>query len=306
MLKDVRKLVIIGSGPAGLTAAIYAARDDLEPLIISGRMPGGQLTITTDVDDFPGFPEGIQGPELIRRFRLQAERFGTKFLEEDVIKVVFKKPPFRIQTESSEVLAESVILAMGASPRFLNLPNEKRLVGRGVSVCAVCDGAFFKGKKVAVVGGGDTAMREAQHLSRLASEVVVVHRRNEFRAKEALVKVVESKPNVKFLMNKETVDILGKERVEAIKVKDNKSAEVETIEINGIFLAIGHEPNTKFLNKQIKLDENGYITVHQETKTSIHGIFVAGDVADHRYRQAVTAAGSGAKAALDVSEYLHN
>lgn len=300
----VEKLIIIGSGPAGLTAAIYAARGNLNPLVIAGREAGGQLMLTTDVDDFPGFPEGIQGPELMDKMRKQAERFDTRFISEDVISVDLKSKPFVIQTESSKLMTESLILSTGASAMWLGLESEEKFRGRGVSACAVCDGAFFRDKKVLVVGGGDTAMREAQHLSKVCSSVTVVHRRDELRAQPALEKLLKAKPNVSFKFNSEIVEFLGEQKLKGVKIKNTQSGEVSEMDVDGVFIAIGHKPNTNFLNGQIELDERGYIKVTNETRTSVEGVFVAGDVSDHRYRQGVTAAGAGCKAALDVEEYL--
>jgi thioredoxin reductase (NADPH) len=307
MTERVEKLIIIGSGPAGLTAAIYAARGNLNPLVISGRTAGGQLMLTTDVDDFPGYPNGVQGPELMADIRKQAERFETRFIEEDVESVDFSQPPFLIKTETQELKTASVIIATGASAMWLNLESEQRLIGRGVSACAVCDAMFFKDKEVIVVGGGDTAMREAQHLSKHCKKVIVVHRRGEFRAQAALVELVKAKPNVEFLLNKTVEEVLGEEKITGVKLKDTETGEVKEMPIEGLFVAIGHKPSTDFLKGQIDLDEKGYIAVKDNTKTSVEGIYVAGDVADQRYRQAVTAAGAGCMAALDVEEYLeHN
>lgn len=303
-MEKVEKLVIIGSGPAGLTAATYAARSNLNPVVIAGRTPGGQLTLTTDVDDYPGFPDGIAGPQLMSQFRKQAERFGTRFIDEDVTSVDFKESPFRITTETEEVLAEVVIIATGASAQWLGLPSEQKLIGRGVSACATCDGPFFRGKKIIIVGGGDVAMREAQHLSKFATEVTIVHRRDEFRAKPALVELVKTKQNVKFLMNSAVEEVLGDEKVTGVKIKNTVTGEVSEMETGGVFVAIGHRPNTDFLKGQLNLDEKGYIQVLEETLTSVPGVFVAGDVADFKYRQAITAAGAGCKAALDAEEYL--
>lgn len=302
----VEKLIIIGSGPAGLTAAIYGARGSLNPLVISGRAAGGQLMLTTDVDDFPGFPEGIQGPDLMMQMRKQAERFKTRFIDEDVLSVDFSQKPFVINTESGSLKTESVIIATGASAMWLNLPSEQKLIGKGVSACAVCDGFFFKGKNLIVVGGGDTAMRETQHLSKIANKVTVVHRRDKLRAQDALEKLIKSKPNVDFLFDSEIVEFIGDEKLNSVKVKNVKTGETTDIPIDGVFVAIGHKPSTGFLGGQIDLDEQGYIVVTGETKTSNPGVFVAGDVSDHVYRQAVTAAGAGTKAALDVEHYLEN
>lgn len=302
----IEKLIIIGSGPAGLTAAIYAARGSLEPLVIAGREAGGQLTLTTDVDDFPGFEEGIQGPDLMAKIRKQAERFNTRFVSEDVISVDFSQKPFIIKTESQTLKARAVIIATGASAKWLDLESEQRLRGKGVSACAVCDGFFFKGKAVAVVGGGDTAMREVNYLSKLCKQVTVIHRRAELRAQPALQELVKAKSNVDFIWNSGVIEVLGQEKVTGLKIKNTQTGEVSELPVDGVFVAIGHQPNTGFLDGQLKLDEKGYIEVENETKTNIPGVFVAGDAADHRYRQAVTAAGAGCKTAFDVEEYLEH
>ncbi len=306
VVSSIEKLVIIGSGPAGLTAAIYAARGDLKPLVISGRAAGGQLMLTTDVDDFPGFPDGIQGPELMTNMRKQAERFETRFIEEDVVSVDFKSTPFVIKTETQELKTESVIVATGASAMWLGLPSEERLRGRGISACAVCDGFFFKGKNLMVVGGGDTAMREAQHLSKVAAKVTVVHRRDEFRAQAALQELLKSKPNVEFMMNSRITEFLGEDKLNGVKIEDTVTKEIKEVPIDGVFVAIGHKPNTDFLKGQLDLDEQGYIVVKDEVFSSVEGVFIAGDVSDHRYRQAVTAAGAGTKACFEVESYIEN
>ncbi len=302
----VEKLIIIGSGPAGLTAAIYAARGALDPLVIAGREAGGQLILTTDVDDFPGFPEGIQGPDLMVNMRKQAERFNTRFINEDVLSVDFSQKPLIIKTETKELKAQTVILATGASAMWLNLESEQRLRGKGVSACAVCDGFFFKGKNVTVLGGGDTAMREVNYLSKICNKVTVIHRREELRAQSALQELVKSKSNVGFVFNSEIDEILGQDKVTGVKIKNTQTREISTLQVDGVFIAIGHKPNTDFLKGQIDLDEKGYIKVSDETKTSVEGVFSAGDVSDHKYRQAVTAAGVGCKAVFDVEEYLEN
>lgn len=306
MEEIIEKLVIIGSGPAGLTAAIYAARGSLNPVVVAGRGAGGQLMLTTDVDDFPGFPEGIQGPDLMTNMRKQAERFETRFINEDVISADFSKQPFIIKTETKEIKTLSVILATGASAKWLGIESEQKLIGRGISACAVCDGLFFKDKNIIVVGGGDTAMREAQHLSKVCKKVTVIHRRKELRAQAALQELLKSKPNVEFRLGYTIEEFIGDQKLEAVKIKDVESGEVSKKLIDGVFVAIGHKPNTDFLKGQIDLDPAGYIIVSNETKTSKAGIFVAGDVADQIYRQAVTAAGAGCKAALDVESYLEN
>lgn len=305
-MQAVEKLIIIGSGPAGLTAGIYSARGSLNPLVIAGREAGGQLMLTTDVDDFPGFPEGLQGPELMDRMRKQSERFKTRFINEDVISVDLSKKPFTVKTESQEFQTQSIIVATGASAIWLGLESEKRLIGKGVSSCAVCDGFFFKGKNLIVVGGGDTAMREVLYLSKLANKVTLVHRRDSLRAQAALQELVKSKENVDFIWNSAIDEVLGQDKVTGVKLKNTQSGEISEMQIDGIFVAIGNKPNTEFLKRQIELDEKGYIVVSDETKTSVPGVFVAGDVADYIYRQAVTAAGAGCKAAFDAEEYLEN
>lgn len=306
MSENIEKLVIIGSGPAGLTAAIYAARGNLNPVVVSGRAAGGQLMLTTDVDDFPGFPEGIQGPDLMNKMRQQAERFETKFIDEDVISVDFSKKPFLINTETHKIQTQAVIIATGASAMWLGLESEQKMIGRGVSACAVCDGLFFRGKNVIVVGGGDTAMREAQHLAKVCQSVTIVHRRSEFRAQSALQSLLKSKDNVKFVMDSELIEVVGDQKVTAAKLRNNQTNEETTLPIDGIFIAIGHKPNTDFLKGQIELDSHGYIVFNDVTKTSVEGVFVAGDVSDQRYRQGVTAAGVGCAAALDAEWYLES
>ncbi len=302
----MEKLIIIGSGPAGLTAAIYAARGALDPLVISGREAGGQLTLTTDVDDFPGFAEGIQGPDLMANMRKQAERFKVRFINEDVISLDLKVRPFVIKTENSSLSTNSLIIATGSSAMWLNLESEKRLRGKGVSACAVCDGFFFKGKNVAVVGGGDTAMREVNYLSKICSKVTVIHRRDALKAQSALQELVKSKPNVDFIWNSEVIEVLGQDKLTGVKLKNTQSGQVSELQLDGLFIAIGHKPNTDFLKEQINLDEKGYVVIHDETRTSVEGVFAAGDVSDYHYRQAVTAAGMGCKAVFDAEEYLEN
>lgn len=304
--KNTEKLVIIGSGPAGLTAAIYAARDNLKPLVVAGRAAGGQLMLTTDVDDFPGFENGIQGPDLMNKMRAQAARFDTRFIDEDVVSVDFSIRPFVVQAESRKLLADSVIIATGASAKWLGLDSEQRLIGQGVSSCAVCDGLFFKNKNVIVVGGGDTAMREAQHLSHVCKTVTVVHRRGELRAQAALHELLLEKPNVKFMFNSTIEEILGQEKVTGVKIKNTQTSEITKHPIDAVFVAIGHTPNTQFLKGHVLLDEYGYIVVEDQTKTSVEGVFFAGDVGDKKYKQAVTAAGMGTMAALDAEDYLEN
>lgn len=301
---QIEKLVIIGSGPAGLTAAIYASRGNLDPLVIAGREAGGQLIKTTDVDDFPGFENGIQGAELMAKMRKQAERFNTRFINEDVVSVNLKVKPFEIKTESQELKTQTLIIATGAQAMWLGLPSEQKLRGKGVSACAVCDGFFFKDKKVAVVGGGDTALREVNYLSKICRQVTLVHRRDQLRAQTALHELVKSKSNVDFVWNSVIEEVLGEDKVTGIKVKNIRTGQITEVELDGLFVAIGHKPNTDFLGKQLKLDEKGYMVVKEETLTSVPGVFAAGDVADYKYRQAITAAGAGCKASFDAEEYL--
>lgn len=305
MDKDkIEKLVIIGSGPAGLTAAIYAARGGLDPIVVPGSAPGGQPMMTLEIDDYPGFPDGVKGSELMTKFRAQATRFGTRFFDEVVTEVDFKHNPFIIKTSSGDIQTLSVVIASGASAKWLGLPAEKRLIGRGVSVCAVCDGPFFKNKEIVVVGGGDAAMREAVYLSKLASKVTIIHRRSTFRAQEVLQELVTSKHNIKIIWNSIVENILGEEKVEEIKIKNIETGKVHNMKTEGVFVAIGHQPNTEFLKGQLDLDKKGYVKVDKETHTSVPGVFVAGDAGDSRYRQIVTAAGSGCQAVLDAEEYL--
>ncbi|MCL4366678.1 thioredoxin-disulfide reductase [Patescibacteria group bacterium] len=304
MDNQVEKLVIIGSGPAGLSAAIYAARGNLQPMVISGDSPGGQLMITSDVEDYPGFPDGVQGPDLMMKFRAQAEKLGTRFIDESAVAVNFQQQPFEIKTETKTLHALSVVVATGANAKWLGLPSEQRLIGKGVSACAVCDGPFFKDKDVIVVGGGDAAFRETQYLSKICKSVTIVHRRDTFRAQLAIQDIIKSKPNVKFLTNSEVIEVLGEDRVSGVKIKNNQTNQISQLSINGVFVAIGHKPSTDFLKGQLEIGEQGYIVVHDMTKTSIEGVFVAGDVADFKYRQAVTAAGAGCQATLDVEDYL--
>ncbi|MFA5932581.1 MAG: thioredoxin-disulfide reductase [Microgenomates group bacterium] len=303
-MEEIEKLIIIGSGPAGLCAAIYAARGELKPLVIAGSVPGGQPSLATEIDDYPGFPEGVKAPELAQLFWKQAERFETRFVREEVKSVDFSKKPFEITTDTKTLKAKAVIIATGSSPVWMGLPSEMKLIGRGVSACAVCDGPFFKGKKVAIVGGGDSALKEAVYLSKIASEVTVVHRREALRAQEALQEQVKSKENVKFIFNSEVTDVLGDQKVTGVKIKNNQTGEESALEVEGVFIAIGHKPATDFLKGQVDLDEKGFVVKTGETQTSVKGVFVAGDVADPKYRQVVTAVGAGAKAALDVEQYL--
>jgi thioredoxin reductase (NADPH) len=301
------KSVIIGTGPAGLTAAIYLARANLEPLIIEGPEPGGQLTTTTEVENFPGFPEGIMGPELMDNMRKQAERFGAEFQTGWVNKVDVSSRPFRISIEGREdIFAETIIVSTGASAKYLGITGEKENVGRGVSTCATCDGFFFRNKKIIVVGGGDSAMEEANFLTRFASEVVVVNRRSELRASKIMQDRARQNPKISWGLNNTPLEVLTNDKgVIGLKVRNNATNEDEVIETDGIFVAIGHTPNTKFLDGQLPTDEQGYLLVNPgTTETGIPGVFACGDVQDHRYRQAISAAGTGCMAALDCERFL--
>lgn len=298
------KVIIIGSGPAGLTAAIYLGRSGISPLVIGGYSFGGQLMLAGKVENFPGFPEGILGPELMENMKKQAVKFGARIIERDVTGVDFKRRPFSIYVEDEEYLADVVIIATGASPKELGLPSEQRLKGRGVSYCAICDGAFFKGMNVVVVGGGDTAMDDALYLAKITKDVTVIHRRDRLRAAAILQKRALEEPKIKFVWNSVVEEILGEKRVEGVKVRNIKTEETGVISCAAVFIAIGHKPNTDIFAGQIELDEKGYIKVYDEVRSSVKGIFVAGDVADYKYRQAVTAAGTGCKAALDALKYL--
>jgi thioredoxin reductase (NADPH) len=305
MDENIYNTIIIGSGPAGLTAALYAARADLSPLVIAGTQPGGQLTITTDVENYPGFPEGIQGPELMQKFTAQAERFGAKIVQENVVSVDFSNRPFKVKTDNNEYQAKTVIIATGAEVKWLGLENETRLRGHGVTACATCDGFFFKGVDVVVIGGGDSAMEEALFLTKFGTKVTIIHRRNEFRASQIMLKRAQENPKIEFLTNKEVIDILGKDSMEGVKLKDTVTGEESELAAKGYFVAIGHSPASKlFQEAGVTVDEKGYIIPKQFTQTNIEGVFVAGDVHDHRYRQAVSAAGVGCAAALDVERYL--
>ncbi len=299
------RVAILGSGAAGLTAALYAARAELAPLVISGVPAGGQLIITTEVENYPGFPEGIQGPELIDRMRRQAARFGTEFVDDNVTEVDFGRRPFLLRTGSSgAVLADAVIVATGANARWLGIPSETALKGHGISACATCDGFFFKGKELAVVGGGDTAMEEALFLTNFATHVTVIHRRDHLRASSIMQQRARAHPKISILLDSEVVEVLGSERVEGLRVRHGPSGGVTTLPVGGLFVAIGHVPSTEVLRGHLDLDKDGYVKVHDHTHTSVEGVFAAGDVQDRHYRQAVTAAGSGCMAAIDAERWL--
>ena len=301
-----RNVVIIGSGPAGLTAALYAARANLKPLLIEGLEAGGQLMLTTMVENFPGFRDGIMGPELMADMRAQAERFGTEIVQGNVSKIEVNRCPIKIEVSDHIVYTESLIIATGASARLLGLPSERTLLGHGVSTCATCDGFFFRGKPIAVVGGGDSAMEEAIFLTKFASKVTVVHRRDTLRASKIMQEKAFANPKIEFAWNSEVEDILDvkKGEVTAIVLRDLQTGERTELPVEGVFVAIGHTPNTSLFKGQLELDANGYIVTHDGTRTSIPGVFAAGDVQDHIYRQAITAAGTGCMAAIDAEHYL--
>jgi len=298
------KLTIIGSGPAGLTAAVYASRADLSPLMIEGIAAGGQLMLTTDVENYPGFPDGVMGPELMELFKKQAVRFGTRIITSDVSTVDLSRRPFTISVGSDEYRSESIIVATGASARWLEVPGEDKLRGYGVSACATCDGFFFKERPIVVVGGGDSAMEEALFLTKFASQVTVVHRRDEFRASKIMATRVLEHPKIDVRWNTVVDEILGDTSVEAVRLRDLNTGETEDFATQGVFVAIGHDPNTALFAGQLDLDEMGYLRVVGNTGTSVEGVFGAGDVVDHTYRQAVTAAGMGCQAAIDAERWL--
>lgn len=310
---DVRPVIIIGSGPAGLTAAIYTARASLSPLVIEGEpsstsdQPGGQLMLTTEVENFPGFPEGIMGPELMTNFRSQAERFGAEFITEKVTRVDFSERPFRVWVRDDEYRAESVIVSTGARSLMLGLEAEQRLIGHGLSTCATCDGFFFRGHEIAVVGGGDSAIEEATFLTKFADKVTIIHRRDEFRASKIMQQRAFDNPKIEILWNHTVTEINGTDKVESIEVTDTTSGATSTLGVTGVFIAIGHRPNTDLFTGVLDMDETGYLeTVPGSSRTNIEGVFACGDVQDHTYRQAITAAGSGCMAAIDAERWLES
>ena len=310
-MSDVRNVIIIGSGPAGLTAAIYTARASLSPLVIEGEpsstsdQPGGQLMLTTDVENYPGFPEGIMGPELMMNFRAQAERFGAEFLTEKVTRVDLSERPFRVWVRDTEHRADSIIVSTGAKALMLGLENESRLLGHGVSTCATCDGFFFRGQNIVVVGGGDSAIEEATFLTKFAERVTIVHRRDELRASKIMQNRAFANPKIEFLWNHVVTDVLGDEKVEGLRVESTLDGTVSTLDATGLFVAIGHLPNTDLFAGQLAMHDNGYLDTQPDSSyTNVEGVFACGDVQDHTYRQAITAAGSGCMAAIDAERWL--
>jgi len=300
------KLLIVGSGPAGLTAAIYAARANLEPIVLAGSTPGGQLMLTSDVENYPGFPDGIQGPDLMNLFRAQAERFGTQIVDVDIDRVDLSERPFRVWARGIEYRGQALIVATGASAMWLGLDSETRLRGRGVSACATCDGFFFRDKEIAVVGGGDTAFEEATYLTRFASKVHMLHRRDEFRASRIMVDRAKLNPKIEIHTNTAIDEVLGDEKVSGLRLRDTATGAERVMPAQGVFIAIGHKPNTEAFRDWLEVDAKGYLVVRDETNSQIEGVFIAGDVHDHRYRQAVTAAGDGCMAAIDAERWLES
>jgi len=304
-MDEIRNVIVIGGGPAGYTAALYAARADLNPLVIEGFAFGGQLMITSDVENYPGFKDGILGPELMTEFRAQAERFGAEFLTDDVTHVDFSERPFRVHVGTEEHLAETVIVATGATARQLGLPSEETLQGRGVTYCAVCDAAFYRDREVIVVGGGDSAMEEALFLTKFATKVTVVHRRDEFRASQIMVDRAQAHDRIEFVTNALVETVLGEDKMTGVRLRDTQTGETSELRADGLFVAIGHDPNTQLFLEQLDHDDAGYLlTQPGTTETNIPGVFAVGDVQDHVYRQAVTAAGSGCMGALDAERFL--
>jgi thioredoxin reductase (NADPH) len=305
-MTEPRELIIVGSGPAGLTAAVYAARADLRPIVIEGLGAGGQLMLTTDVENYPGFPDGILGPELMMKFREQADRFGAEFVTADADRVDLSGSPFGVWIGDTEYRADAIVLATGASARMLGLDSEQQLLGHGVSTCATCDGFFFRDEDIAVVGGGDSAMEEAIFLTKFATRVTVIHRREELRASKIMQDRAFANPKIDFRWNSVVTDVVGDGRVEQVRLHDTVTDEESDLKLGGVFVAIGHDPNTELFKGQIELDENGYVALPDagSTRTSVDGVFAAGDVADHVFRQAVTAAGTGCMAAIEAERWL--
>jgi thioredoxin reductase (NADPH) len=301
---ETYEIIIIGSGPAGYTAGVYTSRAKLNTLLISGSLPGGQLMTTSEVENYPGFPNGIFGPELMMNMRQQAERFGAKLLDDEVVEVDFKKRPFGIRTHGQEFRSESVIICTGASPRKLGLRAEQEFAGKGISYCATCDGPFFKGEDIAVVGGGDTAIEEATFLTKFGKSVKIIHRKDFLRASKILQEKAFENPKIDFVWDNVVSDISGNKKINSISVRNLKTGEERNIPVGGLFVAIGHEPNTSIFKGQLELDDRGYIILTKNTRTSVEGVFAAGDVHDYRYRQAITAGGFGCMAALDVEKWL--
>jgi len=307
MSENVENVIIIGSGPAGYTAAIYTSRANLSPLMFEGYMAGGQLMLTTDVENYPGFPEGIMGPDFMMKLKEQAERFGTRVQTRDVTAVDFSQRPFKIEVENETYFANTVIISTGATAKLIGLESELRLMGHGVSACATCDGAFFRNKEVCIVGGGDSAMEEANFLTRFASKVYVIHRRDKLRASKIMQDRTAANPKIAFIWNSEIEEILGDKKVSAIRLKNTVNGETSEMPIDGVFVAIGHRPNTDLFKDYLETDDVGYLKVEgASSKTNIPGIFAAGDVHDPVYRQAITAAGSGCRAAIDAERYLES
>jgi thioredoxin reductase (NADPH) len=304
MSENVRELIIIGGGPAGYTAALYAARANLEPLVIEGFQWGGQLMITSDVENYPGYVEGVLGPEMMKDFRRQAERFGAEYISDDVTRVDFSERPFRVYIGDDEYRSQAVIVATGANARQLGLDSERGLQGRGVSYCAVCDAAFFREKEVVVVGGGDSAMEEATFLTKFADKVTVVHRREDFRASPIMLDRARANDKIDWITNAVVDEVVGETAVTAVRTRDVNTDERSEIPADGLFVAIGHDPNTELFVGQLDMDEQGYLITHDGTATNVEGVFAAGDVVDHTYRQAITAAGMGSMAALDAERWL--